>query len=147
MPALPYNAPVPAAAEPSEPSPKSAAAGPSEADVRFNFRLLLIHGMLGQTGFRLLGAPTFLPTYLSLLAGNNSVVGIARAVHSLGMSLSPYIGAWMVEHRKRVKRLAILFGGAMLRIYTREFMRNLLTGSVELIEPRFVGIVSPPLCR
>ena len=105
--------PVPAPAEPSEPSPESAAVGPSEADVGFNFRLLLIHGMLGQTGFRLLGAPTFLPTYLSLLAGNNSVVGIARAVQSLGMSLSPYIGAWMVEHRTRVKRLGILFGGAM----------------------------------
>ena len=53
---------------------------PSESDIRYNFRLLLIHGMLGQTGFRLLQAPTFLPTYLSLLAGNNAVVGIARAV-------------------------------------------------------------------
>lgn len=104
---------VPAADEPSDASQEPASAAPSEADVRFNFRLLLIHGMLGQTGFRLLGAPTFLPTYLSLLAGNNSVVGIARAVHSLGMSLSPYIGAWMVEHRTRVKRLGILFGGAM----------------------------------
>ena len=46
-----------------------------------------------------------------------------------------------------IERMEFLFGGAMLRIYTREFMRNLLTGSVELIEPRFVGIVSPPLCR
>ena len=59
--------------------------------------------MLGQTGFRLIQAPTFLPAYLSLLAGNNAVVGIARAVQSLGMSISPYLGAWMVEHRLRAQ--------------------------------------------
>lgn len=69
--------------------------------------------MLGQTGFRLLQAPTFLPASLSLLAGNNAVVGIARAVQSLGMSISPYLAAWMVEHRLRVKRLGILFGSLM----------------------------------
>ncbi len=86
---------------------------PGESDIRYNFRLLLIHGMLGQTGFRLLQAPTFLPAYLSLLAGNNAVVGIARAVQSLGMSISPYLAAWMVEHRLRVKRLGILFGSLM----------------------------------
>ncbi len=81
--------------------------------MRFNFTVLLIHGLLGQTGFRLLQAPTFLPSYLSLLAGNNAVVGIARAVQSLGMSVSPYLGAWMVERRPRVRGLGILFGAAM----------------------------------
>ena len=82
-------------------------------DLRRNFIALLTHGMLGQTGFRLLGAPTFLPAYLSLLAGNNRAVGLGRAIQSLGMSLSPYLGAWMVEHRVYVKRLGLLFGGFM----------------------------------
>lgn len=81
--------------------------------VRSNFLILLVHGLLGQTGFKLLQAPTFLPAYLSLLAGNNSVVGIARAVQSLGMAVSPYFGAWMVEHRTRVRGLGIVFGAAM----------------------------------
>ena len=38
---------------------------PSDPETRrnlpFNFRLLLLHGMFGQTGFRLVNAPTFLP--------------------------------------------------------------------------------------
>lgn len=95
----------------------AAAARPEEAGyrphLRRNFLALLAHGMLGQTGFRLLQAPTFLPAYLSLLAGNNSAVGIARGLQSLGMSISPYLGAWMVEHRRYVKRMGIVFGSVM----------------------------------
>ncbi len=102
---------------------------PSERDLRFNFRILLIHGMLGQTGFRLLSAPTFLPAYISLLAGNNAAVGIASAINSMGMALSPYLGAWMVEHRQRAKRLGILFGGAMR-------LQVLLLALVALFVPR-----------
>ena len=85
----------------------------NDPHLRRNFTALLIHGLLGQTGFRLLQAPTFLPAYLSLLAGNNSAIGIARALQSLGMSLSPYLAAWMVERRTYVKRLAVSFGALM----------------------------------
>jgi hypothetical protein len=71
-----------------EPAPES-----TEEEVQrnlpFNFGVLLGHGLLGQTGFRLIQAPTFLPKYVELLAGNNTAVGIARAVQSLGMFLSP----------------------------------------------------------
>jgi MFS family permease len=84
-----------------------------ERNFRFNFAALLAHGLLGQTGFRLVQAPTFLPHYVSLLAGNNSAVGIARAVQSLGMFLSPILAARTIEHRPKVKRLGILYGSAM----------------------------------
>jgi len=98
---------------PAAESGDRAARAHGEAEIRHNFVALLVHGMLGQTGFRLLQAPTFLPAYLSLLSGGNTVVGVARAVQSLGMALSPWIGAWIIEQRTRVKGLALLFGGAM----------------------------------
>jgi MFS family permease len=101
------------APEISETPAEAGHAPTAERDLKRNFIALLTHGMLGQTGFQLLQAPTFLPAYLSQLAGNNSAVGIARAIQSLGMSISPYIGAWMVEHRVYVKRLGIVFGGFM----------------------------------
>jgi MFS family permease len=92
-------------------------AAQSEAEARrnlpFNFGVLLAHGLLGQTGFRLVNAPTFLPHYVSILAGNNRAVGLVRAVQSLGMFLSPVLSARIVEHRRRVRGLALLVGGAM----------------------------------
>jgi MFS family permease len=79
----------------------------------FNFSVLLVHGLLGQTGFRLVNAPTFLPHYISILAGNNRAVGLVRAVQSLGMFLSPVVSASSIEHRPRIKGLALIFGSAM----------------------------------
>ena len=72
-----------------------------------------MHGLLGQTGFRLINAPTFLPHYVSVLAGNNRAVGLVRAIQSFGMFLSPVVSARSVEHRPQVKALALLVGGAM----------------------------------
>ena len=46
-----------------------------------------------------------------------------------------------------VERMEFLFGGAMLRIYTRDFMRNLLAGAAELVEPTYVGAANPPVCK
>ena len=87
---------------------------PSDPETRrnlpFNFRLLLLHGMFGQTGFRLVNAPTFLPDYLSLLTGSNAAVGIARALQSLGLFLSPLIGAAIIEGRTHVRGFTLLFG-------------------------------------
>ena len=82
----------------------------TEQNLPFNFRLLLVHGLFGQTGFRLVNAPTFLPDYLSLLAGSNSAVGIARALQSLGLFLSPILSAAIIEGHARVKRFTVLFG-------------------------------------
>ena len=95
------------------PAPPLAAASQPRGQRRRNYFVLLLHGLLGQTGFRLLQAPTFLPTYIHLLTGQEAAVGLARAVQSLGMFLSPILGAGWVERRSRVKGLAIAFGSLM----------------------------------
>jgi MFS family permease len=79
-----------------------------------NFIVHLGHGMLGQTGFRLLMAPTFLPAYILLLSGGSQfVVGLALSVQALGMMLTPMVGANLIEHRRRVLPVGFLTGGAM----------------------------------
>lgn len=78
-----------------------------------NFAVHLLHGMLGQTGFRLINAPTFLPAYILLLSGSDVAVGIALALQALGMTLTPLIGANMIEHRARVLPAGLSTGGAM----------------------------------
>ncbi|MGI9324466.1 MAG: MFS transporter [Pseudomonadales bacterium] len=79
-----------------------------------NFLVHLCHGMFGQTGFRLLQAPTFLPAYVLLLSnGSDFAVGAALAVQSIGMTLTPLIGANLIEHRKRVLPIGMWSGIAM----------------------------------
>lgn len=85
--------------------------GGAERNLRFNFTALLGHGLLGQTGFRLIQAPTFLPHFVSVLAGHDSAAAVMRAIQSLGQFLSPLPSASLVERRRRVKHLALLFGG------------------------------------
>ncbi len=81
--------------------------------LRRNSTVLFVHGLLGQTGFRLLQAPTFLPTYINLLTGSSAAVGLARAAQSCGMFLSPLLGTGMVERRERLLRLTFTFGSIM----------------------------------
>jgi MFS family permease len=78
-----------------------------------NFVVHLIHGMLGQTGFKLLNAPTFLPAYLLMLSGSNVAVGVALALQAFGMAVTPLIGANLIEHRPRVLPLGFVTGAAM----------------------------------
>jgi len=79
-----------------------------------NFAAHLVHGMLGQTGFRLLNAPTFLPAYIMLLSGgSNLAVGLSSALQSFGMMLTPMIGANLIEHRKQVLPVAFSTGWGM----------------------------------
>lgn len=76
-----------------------------------NFGLHLVHGMLGQTGFRLINAPTFMPAYVLLLSdGSDIAVGAALALQSLGMTITPLLSATMSEHRERVLPLALTSG-------------------------------------
>jgi MFS family permease len=90
-----------------------------EAQVRLNLRrnyvAHLCHGLLGQTGMRLINAPTFIPAYVSALAGYDAAAGIARGLQYLGMFLSPILGATVIEHRRRVLPVG-LFIGAMMRV-------------------------------
>jgi MFS family permease len=79
-----------------------------------NYIAHLLHGMLGQTGFRLLTAPTFLPAYIMMLSGGSDLaVGLALSLQSLGMMLTPLIGANLIEHRKRVLPIGFVTGGGM----------------------------------
>jgi len=79
-----------------------------------NFSAQLAHGLLGQTGFRLINAPTFLPAYILLLSGGSDfAVGLTLALQSLGMCLTPLIGAHLIEHRKRVLPPGFLIGSGM----------------------------------
>ncbi len=82
-------------------------------DLRRNFTAHLCHGLFGQTGFRLLNAPTFLPAYLFMLTGGELVIGIARSAQAFGMFLSPILAATAIEHRKRVLPVGFLVGGSM----------------------------------
>ncbi len=107
------------AARDADPGPRSAADAESAyqarvlRDLRRNYVAHLCHGLLGQTGFRLLNAPTFLPAYLFSITGGELAIGIARALQAFGMFLSPILGATSIEHRKRVLPVGFLVGGTM----------------------------------
>jgi len=60
-----------------------------ETHLTRNYLAHLGHGLLGQTGFRLLNAPTFLPAYILLLSGGSDVaVGAVLSLQALGPSAS-----------------------------------------------------------
>lgn len=72
------------------------------------------HGLLGQTGFRLIQAPTFIPYYLhGLSGGSDLVVGLARGLQGLAQCLTPVLSATLIEHRRRVLPLGFAVGAAM----------------------------------
>ncbi|MFT7688247.1 MAG: MFS family permease [Candidatus Azotimanducaceae bacterium] len=83
-------------------------------DLPRNFVVHLMHGMFGQTGFRLIMAPTFIPAYILMLSGGSTfVVGLAMSLQALGMTLTPLFGASIIEHRRKVLPLGFLIGGGM----------------------------------
>ena len=82
-----------------------------------NYIAQLLHGMLGQTGFRFVNAPTFLPAYLMMLSdGSEFVVGLGLALQAFGMTLTPIFGASLIEHRKRVLPVGFVIGSGMRSI-------------------------------
>src|SRR5271169_1726914 len=100
-----------------------AAVNPEEAEAAYerfvwdnlprNFAGHFLHGMLGQTGFRIFGAPTFLPAYLHLISGSDIVVGLGGFLQQIGGVISPVVGAAHLEHRKRVLPVSMLMGTLM----------------------------------
>ena len=82
-------------------------------NLKRNFIVHWIHGLLGQTGFRLLHAPTFVPAYIYLLSESYLAVGIALAVQHLGAATSSIFGATLIEHRKRVLPVGLIIGVLM----------------------------------
>lgn len=76
-----------------------------------NYLIHLIHGMLGQTGFRIFTAPTFMPAFIALISGGSSfIVGLYLSLQALGMSFSPLVGAHLVDHRKHVLPWGLTIG-------------------------------------
>lgn len=47
---------------------------------------------------------------------------------------------------EEVERIEFLFRGAMLRVYTREFIRTMLGGGLTLRRPTYSDMARPPLC-
>ena len=99
------------------PPPDAAAEAAFDAEVRAhlrrNYLAHLSHGLLGQTGMRLINAPTLIPSYVSALAGYDAAAGIARGLQYFGMFLSPILGATWIEHRRRVLPMGFLIGVLM----------------------------------
>jgi MFS family permease len=83
--------------------------------LRRNYLAHLGHGIFGQTGFRLIQAPTFVPAYIYSLSGSELVVGVARAVQALGQCLSPLFSATLIEHRRKVLPMGMRTG-TLLRL-------------------------------
>jgi MFS family permease len=92
---------------------ETAFASSVRADLPRNFLAHLAHGLLGQTGMRLVNAPTFIPLYVFSLSGSELAVGVARSLQYLGMFASPIVGATIIEHRPRVLRVGLLVGALM----------------------------------
>jgi MFS family permease len=84
-------------------------------NLRRNYVAHLCHGLLGQTGMRLINAPTFIPAYVFALSGSEFAVGVVRGLQYLGMFLSPVVGATVIEHRRRVLPVA-LWVGVLMRV-------------------------------
>ena len=85
------------------------------AHLRRNTVTQLAHGLFGQTGFRLVSAPTFLPAYLFMLSGSDFVVGLARSLQGAGTVASPMLGASLIGHRKRFLGVT-LASSALMRL-------------------------------
>jgi MFS family permease len=70
--------------------------------------------MFGQTGFRFINAPTFIPAYLLMLSGgSNFTVGLALSLQGLGQMITPLVSANLISHRKRVLPIAFVTGSLM----------------------------------
>lgn len=79
-------------------------------NLKRNYAAHYLHGMLGMTGFRLFNAPTFLPAYLHMISGSNTIVGLGQALQQMGSIVSPIVGATHLEHRKQVLPAAVIMG-------------------------------------
>ena len=85
-----------------------------DAHLSRNFAVHLVHGMLGQTGFRLVNTPTFLPAFILLLSGGSDfAVGATLSLAALGSAVTPLFSASLIGHRRRVLPVGFVTGGAM----------------------------------
>lgn len=88
-------------------------AGFVHANLRRNTVASFAHGMLGMTGFRLIAAPTFVPSYIFMLTGSSFAVGLAQAVQQAGSVISPLRSASAIEDKLLILPYARRTGMAM----------------------------------
>jgi MFS family permease len=81
--------------------------------LRWNFGTNMIYGLFGTTGWRMIFTPTFVPAYAFAITQSEFLVGFLAFVTGAIRLLSPFAATAMVEHRRRVKPLSVLFGAAM----------------------------------
>ncbi len=99
------------ASAPDDPAAREAAFESFVWDnLRRNYIGNFVHGMLGMTGFRLINAPTFMPAYLHLISGSNTVVGLGLALQQMGGIISPLVAGANLEHRRKIMPAAVLLG-------------------------------------
>ncbi len=79
-------------------------------NLRSNYVGNFVHGMLGMTGFRLVNAPTFLPAYLHLISGSNTIVGLGLALQQMGGIISPIVAGAKIEHLRKIMPTAVVMG-------------------------------------
>ncbi|GAB4331982.1 MAG: MFS transporter [Candidatus Abyssubacteria bacterium] len=80
---------------------------------RWNFTFNLLYGLFGTTGWRLIMAPTFVPTYIHQLGGSNFIVGLLFFFGGLTRFITPPVTASLVEHHVQLKKQSILVGSLM----------------------------------
>ena len=88
-------------------------AGFVHANLRRNTIANFAHGMLGMTGFRLIAAPTFVPSYIFTLTGSSFAVGLAQALQQAGSVISPLRSASAIEDKLLIMPYARRTGMAM----------------------------------
>ncbi len=93
-------------------------------DLPRNYAVNLVHGLLGQTGFRLVHAPTFVPAFIYILSGSELAVGLALAGQHFGAASSSLLGATLIEHRKKVIPIGFVIGGLMRPTKTNLLRQN-----------------------
>lgn len=98
-----------------------------------NAAVQILNGMFGQTGVRLVQAPTFMPVYLFELSGSDFVVGLARSLEATGKILSPLIGASLIGHRERILGTTLVLGVLMRLQILGMAMAGLLLSSVHAL--------------
>lgn len=84
-----------------------------ETNLRRNWIANFFHGVFGQTGFRLINVPTFIPAYLLLLTGSPFLVGLGLFFQNLGSVFSPFFGATLMGQRDRILPPTISIGWLM----------------------------------
>ena len=111
---------------------------PSDKLLFRNVVAQLLHGMFGQTGGRIVGAPTFLPAYLFALSGSDFIVGLARSLQAVGTVITPIVGASLIGHRKKILGVTLATSALMRLQILGLSLTGFLLGAGEAV----IGVVA-----